>query len=409
MSLGSKVPPRLTIALAMVSTLLGTALISPLYPVFQDQWGLGTGDISNVYVIYMFGALFGLIFLGRLGDRMGYVATLMVAQGLALVGSLLCLIADGMVLLSIGRFLVGIAGTMATAAGSAGLNLLSPGKARAKVALKISLLVSLGFGLGPIIGGVVGQWLPNPLVTVQIPTLVMLVVGIALLSTMVPKEGLGSAFRKLAISDFTPKLTWPKSPVAVTFGLATLLPFITFGVYGLYASMAPTIIRNVLGVGGPIISGLGIAGILTGSCLTQIAIKRLGYVRSALIGLTLVATSNALLLVNLQIAEASLFAVGMVITAMGHGACMFAGVQVVNMVSDHTNRASLTSSFWAVGYCGSIIPMIATGQMAELWGLNRAVSNFCISTIVLCTVVLILFAANEIANRKAGIRIGYSA
>ena len=115
------VPARLSVAVIMIATLTGTALISPLYPLFQDQWHLSTQDISTIYVVYMFGALFGLVFLGRLGDRMGHVATLFVALSLALAGSLLCMAAREMVVLGLGRFLVGIAGTMATSAGSAGL------------------------------------------------------------------------------------------------------------------------------------------------------------------------------------------------------------------------------------------------------------------------------------------------
>lgn len=398
---GSLFQPRHYVALSMVAALMGTALVSPLYPIFQDQWGLGAADISNIYVIYMIGALVGLVVFGRLGDRIGYAATLIAAMVLALAGSLLCMIAQEVVLLSIGRFMVGVAGTVATASGAAGLMLLTPENKRANVAVQISVLVSFGFGIGPVIGGVVGQWMPNPLMTAHLPSVVMLVIGVAIMLGLLPRTPLAEIRKNLSLGDFLPKLTWPKGPQAVTFGLATILPFITFGVFGLYASMAPTIIRNVLGLGGPMVSGLGIALILTGSCITQIAFKRLHYSHSALIGFGLLCVSNAIMIVNLQVGSAALFAAGVITTAMGHGASMFAGSQVVNLVSDNSNRASLTSSYWAIGYCGSIIPMIATGIMSEVWGLNIAVTVFCASIIVMSVTGAALFVAAGVARRKA--------
>ncbi|WP_297803150.1 MFS transporter [uncultured Brevundimonas sp.] len=355
--------PRHSVAVSMIATLLGTALISPLYPLYQDRWGLNPSDISNVYVIYMMGALFGLVFLGRLGDRMGFRATLLVSLLLSLIGSVICMAAQEMVLLSIGRALVGISGTLATSSGVAGLNILAPEHKKPHVALKGSLMVASGFGLGPVIGGVCGQWVPMPLLTVHIPVIVMVLIGIVL-----------------------------------------VLPFITFGVFGLYVSMAPSIVRNVLGLGGPIVSGGGIALMLIGSCLTQIALKKRHYFKVALAGLTLLGVSNVILMINLGLGAAALFALGIVVAAMGHGSSMFAGAQVVNLVSDNTNRASYTASYWAVGYCGSVLPMLGTGMLADRFGLNFAVTAFCSTVVVLCLMGMAAFLLVGTARRRSALQ-----
>ncbi len=397
---GSPFHPRHSVGLSMIATLMGTALISPLYPIYQDQWGLSAGDISNVYVIYMLGALFGLVFLGRLGDRIGFATTLIISLFLALVGSVICMVAQEMVMLSIGRVLVGVAGTMATSSGVAGLNILAPDHKRPHVALKGSLMVAGGFGLGPVVGGVFGQWVPLPLVTVHIPVLVMVLVGLAIMWRIEPSVKWSELRSRVTIGDFLPKLAWPKGSDGVTFALGTILPFITFGVFGLYVSMAPSIVRNVLGLGGPLVSGGGIALMLVGSCLTQIALKRMHYFKAAMMGLSLLAISNAILMVNLNVGSAVLFGLGVVVAAMGHGSSMFAGAQVVNLISDNTNRSSLTASFWAVGYCGSILPMIGTGLMADAWGLNIAVTVFCSMIIALCAIGATLFLTVAAARRK---------
>lgn len=396
--------PRHAVAVSMIATLLGTALISPLYPIYQDQWGLNASDISNVYVIYMMGALFGLVFLGRLGDRMGFRATLLASLLLSLVGSIICMLAQEIIVLSIGRVLVGISGTLATSSGVAGLNILAPEHKKPYVALKGSLMVASGFGLGPVIGGVIGQWAPMPLVTVHIPVIVMVLVGLYLVLPVEPRLTISDIRKRLGVSDFLPKLSWPKGSDGVTFALATILPFITFGVFGLYVSMAPSIVRNVLGLGAPVVSGGGIALMLIGSCLTQIALKKSHYFKVALAGLALLGISNAILMINLGVGAAVLFAVGIVIAAMGHGSSMFAGAQVVNNVSDNTNRASYTASYWAVGYCGSILPMLGTGLLADRFGLNMAVTAFCSTVIVMCLMGMAAFLMVAAARRKSALQ-----
>ena len=368
----------------MVAALIGNALISPIYPLYQDQWGLSASDVANLYVIYMVGALAGLLFLGRLGDRIGFAATLLIALMMALAGSLICMLAQEAVALAVGRFLVGIAGTLATSSGVAGLTLLTPREERGNIALKCSLLVAFGFGLGPVVGGIVGQWLALPLVVVHLPSVVMLVFSVWAIHRIEPRLKMRELKSRLKRADFMPRLTWPHAPHRATFALACILPFITFGVFGLYASMSPTIIRNVLGLGGPLVSGAGIALILTGSCFTQISFRRMHYARAAMVGFSLLALSSIIMIANLRVGSGALFGLGLLLTAMGHGASMFGGSQAVNLIADDGNRASLTASFWAVGYCGSIVPMIGMGVMSDLWGINVAVTSFCALVIAMC-------------------------
>ena len=81
------------VSFAMVVGVMGTALISPLYALYQDAWQLKASDISLIYVIYMAGALCGLLFLGRLPDRLGFRPMLRLGLILALLGTLITLAA----------------------------------------------------------------------------------------------------------------------------------------------------------------------------------------------------------------------------------------------------------------------------------------------------------------------------
>lgn len=54
------------VGFALVVGVMGAALISPLYALYQQAWQLRASDISMLYVLYMCGGLCALLFLGRL-------------------------------------------------------------------------------------------------------------------------------------------------------------------------------------------------------------------------------------------------------------------------------------------------------------------------------------------------------
>src|SRR5690606_20949260 len=96
--------PYLWVSFAMIVGVMSIALISPLYALYKEAWQLQTSDISFVYVIYMVGALCGLLFFGSLPDRVGFRPMMQCGVVLALLGTVISMIAWDMASLSIGRF-----------------------------------------------------------------------------------------------------------------------------------------------------------------------------------------------------------------------------------------------------------------------------------------------------------------
>lgn len=97
------------VSFAMIVGVMGTALISPLYALYQDAWQLKTSEVSLIYVVYMAGALCGLLFLGRLPDRLGFRPVMQAGLLLVLLGTLITLLAWEVWSLNAGRFVVGVA------------------------------------------------------------------------------------------------------------------------------------------------------------------------------------------------------------------------------------------------------------------------------------------------------------
>lgn len=376
----------------MIVGVMGTALISPLYAIYKETWQLQASDVSLIYVIYMGGALCSLLFLGRLPDRAGFRKVMQGGLVLALIGTLISMCAWNMSSLIVGRVFVGVASSMLTTSATLGLSLLSrPGQMQ-RVAMVTGFLIAFGFGLGPLVGGIMGQWVAYPLVTTYIPTLVLGAIGLyALTKLELPESAKPSQTQALRWKDVLPKLTWPQSSDSMAFVLTSALPFLAFGVFGLYASMSPLFLDKLVPWHGPFVSGSAIAVILLTSACVQILAGRLPTHWCGAGGLIGLALSNALLMLNLWAGSAILFALGVALTAIGHGMSMLAGMSMVNRIAQPHNRSGLLSTYLVIGYIGSMLPMMAIGWIADHWGMNVAVCCFCVFVITLACAVAVLF------------------
>jgi len=385
--------PFAWVSFAMIVGVMGTALISPLYALYKEAWQLQTSEISLIYVIYMGGALCSLLFFGRLPDRVGFRPMMQWGLGLALIGTAVSLIAWDMTSLCVGRFIVGVASSMVTTSASVGLAKLSGSSNLQRVAMVTGFLMAFGFGLGPLLGGIIGQWGPSPLVTTYVPTLLLGLLGLAALSCLELPENAKPhpGGRRLGLRDVLPKLTWPASNTSKAFVLTCCLPFLAFGVFGLYASMAPLFLDKLVPWHGPVVSGTAIALILFCSAVVQVIAGRMPTHWCGAVGLLGLAASNALLMINLWAGSAILFALGVLLTALGHGMSMLAGMSMVNRLATSNNRSGLLATYLVIGYLGSMAPMMGIGWIADHWGMEVAVCIFCTMVIGMGMIVAVLF------------------
>lgn len=384
--------PFVWVSFAMIVGVMGTALISPLYALYKEAWQLQASDISLIYVFYMAGALCSLLFFGRLPDRVGFRPMMQWGLALTLIGTLISLVAWDMASLNIGRFIVGVSSSMLTTSATVGLSKLSGHANAQRVAMVTGFLMAFGFGLGPLVGGIIGQWAPAPLMTAYVPTLVLGAMGLAALCVLaLPADAKAKPGFRLSRSDIMPKLTWPARDISGAFVLTCCLPFLAFGVFGLYASMAPLFLDQLLPWHGPVVSGTAIALILFASAVVQVMAGRLSTHWSGAAGLLLMAASNALLMANLWVGSAILFGLGVLLTALGHGMTLLAGMSMVNRLATHGNRSGLLATFLVTGYIGSMAPMMGIGWIADHWGMDWAVSTFCILVVVMGVTVAVLF------------------
>ena len=385
---------------------MGTALASPLYPIYQAAWKLRPSDITHIFVLYMFGVLISLLFLGRLTQRFGFLPILRAGLIVMTTGVVVSALAWNVPSFMFARLLIGMASGMITTSASVGMVQASPGKDPRRIAALTTVAMTLGFGIGPLLGGVMAQWVPQPLVTAYIPTTLMGALAIYALFQLraepVAKpldehDPQATADNTRPLAGWMPKMTFPPARGRRQFWLASMGAFSAFGMFSLYSSLAPSFMKELVPWSGPAVSGLSIAMILFLSSAFQYAVRNLNTKSVVLTSETALALCNVLLMLTIWTGEAWLFIAAVLVTSFGHGLANVGGMGVVAKLTTPAERAGLLSSYLIIGYMGTIVPIMAVGWLADHLGLNHALIIFC-STMALMNLAIcaLVWRTNEL-------------
>lgn len=372
--------PFVWVGSALCAGTMATALASPLYPLYQELWGLTAGEITHIFIAYMFGVLGALLFFGRFSDCFGFLNVARAALMIAIAGLAVAAMAPSPMALLVSRVLIGIASGLITTSATLGLVRLEPAGNRQNASFLASVISILGFALGPFVAGLVAQFAPAPLVTPYVVALIFASIALAgILSLRGETQGLQS-FR---LSYLRPYFTVPPRGRRYPFLIAALSAFSAFGIFSLYASLAPSFLKDVIPWHGPAISGVAISLVLFCSALSQFPMRRMRPRSALVIGLAVLTVSLALLAAALHFHSAVLFLVSDVATGFGHGVSFMASLAIINMIASEENRSGTIASFFSVGYLGTIIPIFGVGILADWLGLTIAVLAFCLGMGVL--------------------------
>jgi MFS family permease len=362
---------------------MGTALASPLYPIYQQAWGLLPSHITQIFVAYMLGALASLLFLGRLTDRFGFMAVLRAGLILMTLGVGSSALAWDVPSFSVCRFAIGVASGMITTSASVGMTRLNNKGDLQRAAATTSLTIAFGFGLGPVVGGLMAQWVPIPLKTAYIPSVVLGLLAIhALFQVRLPAQPAATAAPaaapRFSFKDVQPALSQPRKPFLRHYALGCMAAFSAFGMFSLFAALAPSFMAQMVPWHGPAVSGLSLGTILFLSAIVQLIARPYATKGVAIAGFFSLAACNLLLAINTFAGSPWLFALCVAATAAGHGMCNLAGMSIVNKVSKPASRTGLLSTYLIVGYVGTIVPILGLGWLSDAIGLTRALIVFCI-------------------------------
>ncbi|UUE92390.1 MFS transporter [Comamonas thiooxydans] len=375
----SRLSPYAWVCFSMCVGVMGTALASPLYPLYQQAWGLQPSHITQIFVTYMLGALISLLFLGRLTNLFGFLKVLRLGLMVMTVGVIGSALSWNAWSLGASRFIIGLASGLITTSASIGMTQLNNKGDLQRAAATTSLTIAFGFGLGPVVGGLMAQWVPHPLVSSYLPPIALSFLGIhALFKIQLPATSAPVHNAPgLTLKDVLPSISQPRKPFLYHYALGCMAAFSAFGMFSLFAAMAPSFMAQMLPWHGPAVSGLSIGVILFLSAGIQLIARPYPAKRLIIIGFFALAATNALLVLNLFAGSPWLFALSVLSMSCGHALCNLSGMAVVNKVSKPANRTGLLSTYLVVGYVGTIVPILGMGWLSDHIGLTGALIAFC--------------------------------
>ncbi|WP_446699482.1 MFS transporter [Acinetobacter variabilis] len=373
--------PFAMVSLALIMGTIGTALASPLYPIYQQIWHLSPSQITYIFVAYMFGCLGTLLFLGRTSNTIGFLRTLQIGLVFISIGLVISVFAENALILSVGRFIIGIASGLMTTSAMLGMMQTIPESHKQLAPQLVSILTAIGFGLGPFVGGVIAQFSQTPLVTPYLPIIlgaVLCFVGLFWLKT--------PAFERQPFS-IAPKLLRPEPQYHAVFIIVGLTAFNAFAAFSLFASLSPSFVQDILPWHGPLVSGTAITCILLISAVVQFFAKAVPAKKCLNIGLMIMLVSLVSLTLCMTLKASILFFASDILFGIGHGFALMGAFGVIHAITTLQNRAAVMSTYLFIGYLGTIMPIIAVGYLADHFGLGVAVISFCVAISSLCLIL----------------------
>ncbi|MER7896970.1 MFS transporter [Streptomyces sp. NPDC096046] len=372
----------------------GTTLPTPLYPLYQDEFGFSELTVTVVYALYAFAVIGVLLLVGDASDAVGRRPVLLCGLGFAAVSAVCFLCATGLGWLYAGRLLSGLSAGLFTGAATAYVMELAPQGGAARATFVATAANMGGLGCGPLLSGVLAEYAPWPLYLPFVAHLALVaasaVVLLRLAETVRERRPLG------AVRPQRPALP-PR--VRAVFGPAATAAFAGFALFGVFTSVSPAFLAESLDVDDHAVSGLLVALAFFSSTAGQLAVGRVGVRRSLPLGCGVLLAGLGLLAGALWWDQMPLLVASALVGGIGQGLAFRGALSEVAEASPEHRRAAVISTLFVVAYAGISLPVIGVGLLTGPIGLEGAGLVF-----IACMAILVVTAAAYLVRRPAPAR-----
>ncbi|AQT79024.1 MFS transporter [Mycolicibacterium litorale] len=352
------------LAYAFAAIMVGTTLPTPLYALYSERMHFSVLTTTVIYATYAGGVLVALLVFGRWSDAIGRRPVLLAGTACALASAVVFLVADSVPELLVGRVLSGLSAGIFTGTATAAVIEAAPASWRDRAPAVATIANIGGLGAGPVLAGILAQYAPAPLdltFIVHIALVVLATIAVALVPETASRTG------KLGLQ----RLSVPPQ-VRSVFITAALAAFAGFSVTGLFTSVAPSLLTNVIGIGNHALAGLMAGSIFGASAIAQIAGARINPRRAVALGCAILTAGMGILVVALHYSSLIGLIAAAVVSGIGQGISFSRGLAAVAELTPADRRAEVSSTYFVVAYIAISIPVIGEGFAAQVWGLRTA-------------------------------------
>ncbi|HSS58964.1 MAG TPA: MFS transporter [Solirubrobacteraceae bacterium] len=373
------------LASILTALLFASAVPSPLYVVFQDEWGFSSITLTSVFAVYAIALLVALLVVGSISDHIGRRPTLVAALALEIVAMAAFAGAQDIGWLFAARTLQGIATGTAMGAISAALIDLQPANRPTLGALMGAVSPLSGLALGALAAGLLVDYGPDPtrfVFWILIGAFAVALVAVLRIPETVVPDG---AWR----ASLRPQVAVPAS---MKSAFVAALPCLaaSWALGGLILSLGASLTAGVLGEPSHLSGGLPIFVMAGLSALASIWLRDVAPRTTARGGLVALIVGVGVALVALAQGSNALFLLGGAIAGLGFGPA-FAGVfRALSLRAPADERAALLSAVFVVSYLAFSVPAIIAGAAVSTLGLQDTAEIYGAALIGIAAVALVM-------------------
>ena len=338
----------------LVSFLAGSSVPTPLYSLYQAEWGFSPVTLTAIFGIYAVAVLAALLTFGSLSDYIGRRPVLIGATLVQAATMLLFTTATGVNDLLVARIVQGLA--TGAAAGAVGAAMMDIDRVKGPTANAVASM--MGTGLGSIVSGLMIAYLPSPTHTVYLVLLAIFIaqaVGASLMpETATPRPG--------ALASLKPRFNLPKAVrQPLLLGIPVLIA--AWALAGFYGSLGPAVVRNLLGSSSSVMGGLTLFALAGSGATAVLLLQNLQPRRMMVIGASALLAGVSVTLIGMEQASVAVFFAGAVVTGAGFGTGFQGAVRSVVMQAGPQERAGVLSIVYVVCYLAMGVPAVIAGLM----------------------------------------------
>jgi MFS family permease len=342
-----------------------SAAPSPLYVVYQQEWGFSASTLTVIFAVYVFGLIASLLVLGALSDHLGRRPVLAAAIGLEAVSLVLFLTAGDVTLLLLARLVQGIATGAALTTLGATLVDLNPAHAPGRAGLVNSVAPVGGLAIGALGCGALVQFAPAPTHLVY----ALLLGGMAAAMALVAALPETSARRPGGLASLAPRLGVPARLRPEVYALVPIL-VASWALGGLYLSLGPSVAASLFGLSNHLIGGLVVSLLCATGALTSFALRAWPARRAVTLGAALLTAGTAATLAGVQAHSVALAGTGTVIAGVGFGASALGSFGTFARIAAPDERGELFAVAYVIAYLAFSLPAVLAGFAATSVGLH---------------------------------------
>ena len=383
----TKEAPRRRFALAATPAFVGTAAAfaglylaagapSPLFSLYQQQWGFPAGLLTIAFSAYAIALVVALTVAGSLSDFVGRRPVLVGSMIVELGSMVMFIFAPNIGWVIAARVVQGLATGAATSAFSASLLELAPDRFKRLAAIIGGAAPAGGLGLGALLAGLAVQFTTAASVIVFGTLAVVMVLGalVAILSreTVTKQPG--------ALRSLTPRIA---VPVAARTEFAGIVPVLLGGwmFSALFIGLAPTIVNGIFHIHSGFVDGATVFIAPGFAAVSGFVLGRATPRTALVVGSATVALGIAIVVAGIGFEVLPLLWIGGAVGGFGFGASFSGALRLLGPFAAAHQRAELFAAVFLVAYLSFGVPAIILGQLVAPLGLLTTVIGFGVVTL----------------------------